>query len=147
MCLRCMGPESGRLTVSTRLPSDAFDPPTWEILRYFALDPHALVLWVPPLALAVLLRVITARWKHQLLFPLCEFFVLVVLSHPRARVLQISWSYRSSFTSSSLPPSSISTRSDGTDGCSKRHGRLEVWIVGMPFILTTVSFIFESVVE
>ncbi|KAF8429985.1 sulfate transporter family-domain-containing protein [Boletus edulis BED1] len=66
------------LTVSTRLPSDALDPPTWEVLRYFALDLHALALWVPPLALAVLLRVINARWKHQLLFPIYFLIIPIV---------------------------------------------------------------------
>lgn len=76
------GLEPGRLTVSTRLPSDALDPPTWDIIRHFALNPHALALWVPPLALAVLLRVITVRWKHQLLFPICAFRVPVILSNP-----------------------------------------------------------------
>ncbi|KAF9221142.1 hypothetical protein BS17DRAFT_712424 [Gyrodon lividus] len=63
------------LTVSTRLPSDALDPPTFEILRYFAVDAHALAQWVPPLILAILLRVITARWKHQLLFPI--YFLII----------------------------------------------------------------------
>lgn len=71
-----------RLTVSTRLPSDVFDPPTWEVVRYLVLDSHALAMWVPPLALAVLLRVITARWKHQLLFPLCESPLPVVWDTP-----------------------------------------------------------------
>ncbi|KAH0835582.1 sulfate transporter family-domain-containing protein [Lanmaoa asiatica] len=66
------------LTVSTHIPSDALNPPTWEILRYFALDPHALAMWVPPLMLAVLLRVITARWKHQLLFPI-YFLVIPII--------------------------------------------------------------------
>jgi SulP family sulfate permease len=66
------------LTVSTRLPSDALDPPTWDIIRHFALNPHALALWVPPLALAVLLRVITVRWKHQLLFPIYFLIIPIV---------------------------------------------------------------------
>ncbi|KIJ19677.1 hypothetical protein PAXINDRAFT_166757 [Paxillus involutus ATCC 200175] len=66
------------LTVSTRLPSDALDPPTFEIIRYFALDPHALAQWIPPLALAVLLRVITARCKHQLLFPIYFLIIPIV---------------------------------------------------------------------
>ncbi|KIJ67173.1 hypothetical protein HYDPIDRAFT_165880 [Hydnomerulius pinastri MD-312] len=63
------------LTVSTRLPSDALDPPTLATLRYFALDPHALAQWVPPALLAVLLRVITTRWKHQLVFPI--YFLII----------------------------------------------------------------------
>ncbi|KAG6333879.1 hypothetical protein ID866_5208 [Astraeus odoratus] len=63
------------LTVSTRLPSDALDPPTLDTLRYFASDVHALAQWVPPLALAILLRVVTSRWKHQLLFPV--YFLII----------------------------------------------------------------------
>ncbi|OAX35963.1 hypothetical protein K503DRAFT_696020 [Rhizopogon vinicolor AM-OR11-026] len=63
------------LTVSTRLPSDALDPPTLETLRYFALNPHALAQWVPPAVLAVLLRLITMRWKHQLVFPI--YFMII----------------------------------------------------------------------
>ncbi|KAH7886685.1 sulfate transporter family-domain-containing protein [Phlebopus sp. FC_14] len=66
------------LTVSTRLPSDALDPPTLETLRYFAFNPHALAQWVPPAVLAVLLRVITARWKHQLLFPIYFLMILII---------------------------------------------------------------------
>lgn len=61
-----------RLTVSARLPSDALDPPTLETLRYFVSNSHALAQWVPPVVLAVLLRIMTARWKHQLIFPVCE---------------------------------------------------------------------------
>ncbi|TFK98319.1 sulfate transporter family-domain-containing protein [Pterulicium gracile] len=41
----------------------------------FMLQPHMLAMWVPPLVLAALLRVITHRWRHQLIFPL--YFVLV----------------------------------------------------------------------
>lgn len=72
------------LTVSTRLPSDALDPPTLETLRYFAFNVHALAQWIPPLILAILLRVITTRWKHQLLFPIyflvipTVFYIVVV---------------------------------------------------------------------
>ncbi|KAG1796400.1 sulfate transporter family-domain-containing protein [Suillus plorans] len=66
------------LTVSTRLPSDALDPPTLETLRYFILNPHALSQWVPPLVLAVLLRLITMRWKHQLVFPIYFMIIPVV---------------------------------------------------------------------
>ncbi|KAG1772473.1 sulfate transporter family-domain-containing protein [Suillus placidus] len=66
------------LTVSTRLSSDALDPPTLETLRYFILNTHALAQWVPPLILAVLLRVITMRWKHQLVFPIYFMIIPVV---------------------------------------------------------------------
>ncbi|KAG1743790.1 sulfate transporter family-domain-containing protein [Suillus lakei] len=66
------------LTVSTRLSSDALDPPTLETLRYFILNAHALAQWVPPLVLAVLLRFITMRWKHQLVFPIYFMIIPVV---------------------------------------------------------------------
>ncbi|KAG1824746.1 sulfate transporter family-domain-containing protein [Suillus subaureus] len=66
------------LTVSTRLPSDALDPPTLETLRYFIFNSHALAQWIPPLVLAVLLRFITMRWKHQLVFPVYFMIVPVV---------------------------------------------------------------------
>lgn len=66
------------LTVSTRLPSDALDPPTLETLRYFIFNTHALSQWVPPLVLAVLLRLITMRWKHQLVFPIYFMIIPVV---------------------------------------------------------------------
>ncbi|KAG1741205.1 hypothetical protein EDD22DRAFT_959093 [Suillus occidentalis] len=60
------------LAVSARLSSDAFDSPTMETLRYlnFMLNMHALAQWVAPVVLAVLLRCITMRWKHQLAFPI-----------------------------------------------------------------------------
>jgi hypothetical protein len=41
--------------------------------RKFFMDEHNLMLWVPAFALAVLLRVITHRVHHQLVFPICEF--------------------------------------------------------------------------
>lgn len=72
------------LTVSARLPSDALDPPTLETLRYFVSNSHALAQWVPPVVLAVLLRIMTARWKHQLIFPVyfliipIAFYVIVI---------------------------------------------------------------------
>ncbi|KAG1897802.1 sulfate transporter family-domain-containing protein [Suillus fuscotomentosus] len=66
------------LTVSTRLPSDALDPPTLETLRYFIFNTHALSQWVPPLVLAVLLRLITMRWKHQLVFPIYFMIIPIV---------------------------------------------------------------------
>ncbi|KAG1764436.1 sulfate transporter family-domain-containing protein [Suillus occidentalis] len=66
------------LTVSTRLSSDALDPPTMETIRYFIFNTHALAQWVPPLVLAVLLRVITMRWKHQLVFPIYFMIIPIV---------------------------------------------------------------------
>lgn len=62
---------ASRLTVSMRIPDDDFDY-TLETLRYMFLDKHNLVLWALPLFLAILLRVITHKYNHQLIFPLCE---------------------------------------------------------------------------
>ena len=61
------------LTVSMRIDDDDFTP-TIETLKFMFLETHNLVLWVIPLGLAILLRVITSKvWNHQLVFPLCEF--------------------------------------------------------------------------
>ncbi|KAI5999213.1 sulfate transporter family-domain-containing protein [Pisolithus albus] len=63
------------LTVSTRLPSDALDPPTWDTVRYLTKNTHILGQWILPLVLAILMRVITSRWKHQLIFP--TYFLVI----------------------------------------------------------------------
>lgn len=47
---------------------------SWETLETVFGDAHNVTLWIVPLALAVLLRVVTTRWHHQLIFPLCELF-------------------------------------------------------------------------
>ncbi|KAF4588225.1 hypothetical protein EYR38_010192 [Pleurotus pulmonarius] len=62
------------LTVSTRLPDDdfAFDLATF---KFFFLNSHNLVLWLVPLALAVLLRLITHKYTHQLVFPM--YFITI----------------------------------------------------------------------
>jgi sulfate permease, SulP family len=57
------------LNVSTRLQDDEFSL-SLDTLRFF-LHGSNLVLWTPALALAVLLRVITSRWRHQLILPTC----------------------------------------------------------------------------
>lgn len=43
-----------------------------ETFRYLVLDLHNLLLWLPAFVLAVLLRFITQKYHHQLIFPLCE---------------------------------------------------------------------------
>ena len=43
-----------------------------ETFRFLVLNAGNLVLWLPAFALAVLLRVITHRWDHQLIFPICK---------------------------------------------------------------------------
>lgn len=60
------------LTVSMRISDDEFTA-TWETFRLMFLDTHTLALWLIPLSLAVLLRLITHKFHHQLIFPLCWF--------------------------------------------------------------------------
>ncbi|KAJ7675474.1 sulfate transporter family-domain-containing protein [Mycena rosella] len=64
------------LTVSLRISDDDFTA-TWETFKFVFLDAHNLALWTIPLALAVLLRVVTEslRWRHQLVFPL--YFIII----------------------------------------------------------------------
>ena len=45
---------------------------SWRLLKIYFTDVRAITLWVPAFGLAVLLRVITHRWSHQLIFPACE---------------------------------------------------------------------------
>jgi hypothetical protein len=59
-----------RLTVSTRISDDDFSY-NLSTLKFMC-EPHNLVLWLPALGLAVLLRLITHKYHHQLIFPLCE---------------------------------------------------------------------------
>ena len=61
-----------------RIDDDDFTM-TWEMIKFMFFDTHNLALWAIPLGLAVLLRVITHKYHHQLIFPLCECFLLFVL--------------------------------------------------------------------
>ncbi|KAF8623274.1 hypothetical protein AX17_007480 [Amanita inopinata Kibby_2008] len=63
------------LTVSLRIADDAFTEAPWATLCYLFSDSHIAALWLLPLALAVLLRLITYRWRHQLIFPL--YFIII----------------------------------------------------------------------
>jgi len=56
-----------------RIDDDDFTM-TWEMIKFMFFDTHNLALWAIPLGLAVLLRVITHKYHHQLIFPLCECF-------------------------------------------------------------------------
>jgi SulP family sulfate permease len=47
-------------------------------LKFFFESGHALALWGIPLALAILLRVITHRFHHQLIFPAYFFMIPIV---------------------------------------------------------------------
>ncbi|KAJ4490657.1 sulfate transporter family-domain-containing protein [Lentinula aciculospora] len=62
------------LTVSMRIPDDDFVI-NLRTLKFMFLVPHNLALWTLPLGLAILLRVITSRWNHQLIFPV--YFVVI----------------------------------------------------------------------
>ncbi|RPD58190.1 hypothetical protein L226DRAFT_466264 [Lentinus tigrinus ALCF2SS1-7] len=57
------------LTVSTRMSDDDFSL-SWETFKFFVLNARNLALWLPAFGLAVLLRVITHKWEHQLIFPI-----------------------------------------------------------------------------
>jgi sulfate permease, SulP family len=61
------------LTVSTRMDDDDFDFSLHSLKEMF-LEPHNVILWSIPLGLAILLRVITHKFHHPLIFPLCLFF-------------------------------------------------------------------------
>jgi SulP family sulfate permease len=61
------------LTVSTRISDDDFTY-TLSTLK-FMFEPQNLVLWLPALGLAVLLRLITHKYHHQLIFPL--YFIVI----------------------------------------------------------------------
>lgn len=63
---------SPRLTVSTRMADDDFSLSV-STFKYLFLNAHNLALWAPAFCLAVLLRIITHRYEHQLIFPLCQF--------------------------------------------------------------------------
>ncbi|KLO11977.1 sulfate anion transporter [Schizopora paradoxa] len=57
------------LAVCARMDDDDFSY-TFEALKLFTTNSHILLLWVPAFGLAVLLRLITSRFHHQLVFPL-----------------------------------------------------------------------------
>lgn len=60
-----------RLTVSTGMSDDDFSL-SLGTFKFLVLNAHNLVMWLPAFGLAVLLRVITHKWDHQLIFPICE---------------------------------------------------------------------------
>lgn len=73
-----------RLTVSTRIPDDDFAY-NFATLKFF-FQPQNLVLWVPALGLAVLLRVITHKFHHQLIFPICMALLTLSMIDGEANV-------------------------------------------------------------
>ena len=52
------------------MPEDDFTL-SLETLKFFVLTARNLALWLPAFGLAALLRVITHKWDHQLIFPVC----------------------------------------------------------------------------
>ena len=46
---------------------------SFETFKFFVLNARNLALWLPAFGLAVLLRVITHKWDHQLIFPICTY--------------------------------------------------------------------------
>ncbi|KAF9267177.1 hypothetical protein L218DRAFT_1063908 [Marasmius fiardii PR-910] len=62
------------LTVSLRIPDDNFAY-NWDLFKLLFLHRDNLLLWTVPAGLALLLRLITMRWKGQLVFPI--YFVIL----------------------------------------------------------------------
>jgi sulfate permease, SulP family len=65
------------LEVSRGLKEEGFEY-NWATFKIFFSDGHAIALWIIPLALAILLRIITHRFTHQLIFPTYFFIIPVV---------------------------------------------------------------------
>lgn len=61
---------SARLTVSLRMSDDEFEI-NFATFKLFFLDAENFALWTIPFALAVILRLITSKWTHQLILPMC----------------------------------------------------------------------------
>jgi sulfate permease, SulP family len=51
---------------------------SWEAFKLVFLNSHNLALWVIPPGLAILLWIITHRYHHQLVFPLCAHFFIPI---------------------------------------------------------------------
>jgi SulP family sulfate permease len=66
-----------RLEVARGLKEEGFEY-NLTTLKFFFESPHAIALWGIPLALAIILRIITHRFHHQLIFP-AYFFVIPVV--------------------------------------------------------------------
>ena len=60
-----------RSSFHTGMAEEDFDF-SLETLKYVFLTARNVLLWAPALVLAVVLRVITHKWEHQLIFPMCE---------------------------------------------------------------------------
>jgi len=60
-----------RFAVSTGLEDEGFSL-SYSVFEWLFLNLHNLALWLPAFSLAVLLRVITHKYHHQLIFPTCK---------------------------------------------------------------------------
>ncbi|CDO73882.1 hypothetical protein BN946_scf185016.g39 [Trametes cinnabarina] len=92
------------LTVSARISDDEFSL-SLETLKFFVLNVHIVMLWLPAFLLAVLLRVITHFWEHQLIFPIyfciipAIFYVVVAAAHTDLGALRdAGWLFEMSST-------------------------------------------------
>ncbi|SNX85208.1 uncharacterized protein MEPE_03917 [Melanopsichium pennsylvanicum] len=63
------------LEVCSRLQSEDGFQYNLDTLRYFFQSSHMVALWLPPLLLAVSLRIITSRFHHPLIFP--GYFLMI----------------------------------------------------------------------
>ncbi|KAL5514025.1 hypothetical protein ACEPAG_2786 [Sanghuangporus baumii] len=62
------------LAVCARIDDDEFSY-SFDTLKFFFGSGHVLALWMPALGLAILLRMITHRFNHQLIFPV--YFMMI----------------------------------------------------------------------
>lgn len=63
-----------RLAVTTGLEDSGLSL-SYSTFKWLFLDLHNLALWLPAFGLAVLLRVVTHKYHHQLVFPACKLCV------------------------------------------------------------------------
>lgn len=78
---------------------------SYSTFEWLFLNLHNLALWLPAFCLAVLLRVITHNYHHQLIFPACKSYTGIQI--PSAEGSQILSLFLSYFISLSL--SAVST--------------------------------------
>ncbi|KAH8827152.1 sulfate transporter family-domain-containing protein [Flagelloscypha sp. PMI_526] len=65
------------LAVSLRISDDDFAY-NWTTFKLFFFDSHNFALWSIPFALAVILRLITSKWNHQLILPIYFLIIPIV---------------------------------------------------------------------
>ncbi|OCH91545.1 hypothetical protein OBBRIDRAFT_728492 [Obba rivulosa] len=81
------------LTVCTRMAEDDFSL-SISTFKFLVLNAHNLSLWLPAFGLAILLRIITHKYHHQLIFPMyfsiipIVFYVVIAAAHLDLRELR-----------------------------------------------------------